>query len=364
VHRRDTQFNEQVIKHSIAQKEDEVLQDPYQNYDPSIKYLDFSPPSLWQVPYSILRVKFLPTKRHDFMSHLGEEILVPINSTTGGAVQYYFLVQDINGAFTRPRFQQPLKYGELVRINCMVPHHTWAEGVEADAWMIFEDASETTPAIRTDVTKNSGLRARKFSSDFFEKYPEYYPMVALGISETIRLYRNRAGFHISDLARLCGIDRAHLSKAEEGKANLSIEAVMRIAVILGFDAPSLFSAKSWEYKTSSLDDISEKAPKHLLCGDNPHNLHPRTWRIPKGKKQEIRTMHPLSFGSFSSWLVLKGEVIFEIDSLDEQIHRKELLQEGAVLHLRGLTKICIEGRVKSQLLEIIRSPLCPTSYIS
>ena len=345
--------------------------------DQSIQYWDFSPPPFWQVPYSILRVKFLPVNpggTNNFMSHLGEEILIPLSSSVGD-VQYSFLKQEKNGEIIVDPLPIPLRHGEIVRIDSKVPHRTWAEEGESHAWMIFEDASETSPAIRTDATKNTSLRARTFSLEFFREHPECYAMVALGISETIRLYRNRADFQIGDLAGLSDVGRAHLSKAEEGRANLSIEALMRIAGVLAFNAPKMLSNELWPpYKRAYLDDIDGEKSGRPLCSidgektgrwlrsDDTHFLHPITCRIAKGKKIGVPALPTAPFGTFSSWVILSGEVIFETrNSQERQQPRKELLQEGSVLHLRGTTKCDIEARVDSQLLEVLRSPLCPKS---
>ena len=51
-----------------------------------ISYETFNPPAFWETPYSILKVRFLPRVKDDFMFHDGEEFLVP----TEGAVTYHF----------------------------------------------------------------------------------------------------------------------------------------------------------------------------------------------------------------------------------------------------------------------------------
>jgi len=358
VHRRDTRLNGKVIEQLKTKKgADEGNINPF---DPSIEYEDFSPPPMWQVPYSVLRVRFSEEKKSNFMSHLGEEILLPLASSIG-AVHYNFYERYTEGIPDDEKPSSTVKSGEIIRINAVMPHHTWAEGNTAMAWMLFEDASETTPAIRTSANKNMSLQPRHIPSGFFDKHPECYDMVAHGISETIRLYRQRAGFNIAQLAGLCEIDRAHLSKAEDGKSNLSIEALIRIANVLGFDAPSLLLSKPWQFEKKSLDDISKDAQPNPLCVHKPHFLHPRTLRIAKGNECIVEAMSSVPFGTFSSWLVLSGEVIFKASKTVDQPIWKELLQEGAVLHLRRPVNCRIEARVESLLLEVIRSPLCPSA---
>src|SRR5438105_6785560 len=43
-----------------------------------ISYENFNPSAFWETPYSILKVRFLPRAKHDFMFHDGEEFLAPL----------------------------------------------------------------------------------------------------------------------------------------------------------------------------------------------------------------------------------------------------------------------------------------------
>ena len=52
-----------------------------------ITYLSYDPPDLWGPSYSVLRATFAPRRtRNEFMSHSGEEALLPIS----GRIQYHF----------------------------------------------------------------------------------------------------------------------------------------------------------------------------------------------------------------------------------------------------------------------------------
>src|SRR5712692_3916802 len=51
-----------------------------------IVYEGFSAPAFWDVPYSLLRVRFEHVPKADFIFHGGEEILIPIT----GQIAYHF----------------------------------------------------------------------------------------------------------------------------------------------------------------------------------------------------------------------------------------------------------------------------------
>ena len=51
-----------------------------------IGYENFNPPAFWETPYSILKVRFQPRAKDDFMFHRGEEFLAPLD----GEVIYHF----------------------------------------------------------------------------------------------------------------------------------------------------------------------------------------------------------------------------------------------------------------------------------
>src|SRR5207244_916840 len=51
-----------------------------------IFYEFFGPPELWASPYWVARVRFDQAPKPDFISHAGEELLIP----TSGGISYHF----------------------------------------------------------------------------------------------------------------------------------------------------------------------------------------------------------------------------------------------------------------------------------
>jgi transcriptional regulator with XRE-family HTH domain len=52
-------------------------------------------------------------------------------------------------------------------------------------------------------------------------------------SPPLRAVREARGLGLRDVANEAGIDPAHLSRVERGQANLSVEALLRLARVLG-----------------------------------------------------------------------------------------------------------------------------------
>ena len=115
-----------------------------------IHYQSFDPPPAWEAPYCVNFVKFDDTEKTDYMYHGGEEFLVP----TKGTVLYHFLwamPRDGTSSRDAPIVKRvigaPARRGHLVRINPNVPHHTWASGGPAEAWMVFRDLGGSAASI-------------------------------------------------------------------------------------------------------------------------------------------------------------------------------------------------------------------------
>ncbi len=205
-----------------------------------ITYLSYDPPDLWGPSYSVLKATFAPRRaRSEFMSHSGEEALIPID----GRIQYHF-------AWT-PGSRSPevhltpvLERGSAIRLASQVPHHTWATGqAEASAWMVFRPSSESPTAISVS-TRHLGRSIGVGKTGFTRAQvlnPVTYALLAWGIAEQTRLFRDRANIGVSTLASLCHVDAAQISRIEAASQNVSVEAIARLARFLRFPLPQLIA---------------------------------------------------------------------------------------------------------------------------
>ena len=121
-----------------------------------ISYENFNPPAFWETPYSILKVRFQPRAKDDFMFHHGEEFLAPLD----GEVTYHFFWSGGGAPAARVLLDAPVQVGSIVRIDPQTPHHTWAAGDRpAEAWMIMRDASNRAVSISVDPDANPRSRS-------------------------------------------------------------------------------------------------------------------------------------------------------------------------------------------------------------
>ena len=116
--------------------------------------------------------------------------------------------------------------------------------------MIMRDASNRAVSISVDPD----ARPRSDRSDISRRAsarqledPSHYALVAWGLLERIRSHRERARLTITELAVRCDLDAGHLSRVEAGKANLSLEALVRIARFLQINVADLVprAARPW-----------------------------------------------------------------------------------------------------------------------
>ncbi|MDU7114184.1 MAG: helix-turn-helix transcriptional regulator [Peptoniphilus harei] len=66
-------------------------------------------------------------------------------------------------------------------------------------------------------------------------------MIKQELGEEIRRLRTSQGYSQEDFARVSGLDRTYISDVEQGKRNLSIESIEKIAKALNITLPELFS---------------------------------------------------------------------------------------------------------------------------
>jgi transcriptional regulator with XRE-family HTH domain len=319
-----------------------------------ISYRSYNAPALWDVPYSLLRVRLENVPKTDFMYHGGEELLTPI----AGCINYHFYCNVDGEPPRRQVLDSPLEPGCLVRINPQLPHHIWAESADgAEAWMVIRHLGENASAISVNYELAGAdiyaapRRAR--AKDLFE--PGRYALVAWGLAEKLRLCRERANLKVSQVALACDIDPALLTRIENADTDISIDTLVRIAKILHVSIDSLITPAPWNYRIFPLpqeDDachhsIFEKPP------DPDHLLHPSYWSIPAGQAVDLACPE---LKSVTSWIVLAGRIIVEIKSGSRS--SPELLEQGSVIHFRNANPTRIQALEDSRILQVIFSGTC------
>ena len=332
-----------------------------------ITYLSFDPPELWGSSYSVLKATFAPRRvRTEFMSHAGEEVLVP----TAGKILYHFAWTP-GGQVPEVRLTPVLERGAAIRLASQVPHHTWAAGAgEAAAWMVFRPISESPTAInvrarqegrgktvgRTGYTRNQVLN------------PVTYALLAWGIAEQTRLFRDRANIGVSALAALCHVDPAQISRIEAASQNVSIEAIARLARFLRLPLPQLVAQAAQEWMVETVPVGEEQAsperptwtPILVPRSDLQHHLHLGILRLGglwAGPAPLPRALPP---GKIVTWIVLEGALEIQLREAraSATVLRAELLQKGSVAHFRHVMPTHLAARAPCSVLQITASGEC------
>ena len=152
-------------------------------------------------PYSILKVRFEPRVKDDFMFHDGEEFLAPID----GEVTYHFFWS--GGLTPAARSCSWTLRSGPVRLSRSTRRRRITRGRAgerpAEAWMIMRDASNRAVSISTDpdVTARANRYgvSRRASVEQLQD-PSRYALIAWGLLERIRSHRERARLTIAELA--------------------------------------------------------------------------------------------------------------------------------------------------------------------
>jgi len=326
-----------------------------------IVYEGFSAPAFWDVPYSLLRVRFEHVPKSDFIFHGGEEILIPI----AGEIAYHFYSSVESPRPRKVTLAPPLKAGDIIRINPQLPHHTWAaDRSGAEAWMIIRHLSDSASSISINSrVSNADLHPtprRVTARDL--KEPGRYALIAWGLSEKIRLHRERANWRIAQLAAACGIDPSYLSRIENADTNPSLETLVRIARLLHINIEEIVALVSWCYQVGTLPDPESwsREPMHHAVLPKPpglqHFLHFIHWGVPAESVLEVPRSYTCADGVSSSWIVLDGRVIFEISTGAEAC--PELLERGSVIHFRDAAPRGIQALRDSELVQVVYSAAC------
>ncbi len=321
-----------------------------------ISYHSYNPPAIWGAGYSVMRVAFPHAVPKDFMSHAGEELLIPVS----GRVQYHFFWAPPGTPPRREELKRPVDTFELIRVNPQIPHHAWSIGESAEAWMIFRDASEVPAAISLDPsvpTRGSvQVEPRTLSTEALLD-PSRYALAAWGVSERVRLHRQRAGLGVQELAALADVDPAQLSRLEAGTRNLSLDPLLRVMSVLRIPFLDLIETAKWSYERSG-PARSPAGDKAVPILPRPvglrHWLHPASIRLAKGWRGRIEPAAPRAPGDFTTWIILKGRLLL----LGESDSRGSLVSAGSVVHFRGHPGGQIEALAASRILQVTDSGYC------
>jgi len=317
--------------------------------DDDIVYESFSPPTLWGVPYSVLKASFSHEESDHLMFHRGEELLIP----TSGRVNYRFHSWTEKEDESALRDDVTVDSGSIIRINPQLPHNTWALGDNcegASAWMIFRDASDAPTSIGIDPSLHSGqfdhepdTEARRTSPSELSN-PVEYALTAWGIAESIRLQRERSDLNIKKLAEFTGVDPAQISRLEnrDRKANLSLDALVRIAQFLGLPLPQVINEAGWQFEMEEFDQVaqSDKAVpifnKEKTKGEEerlPNFLHLRVISLSEGYAHPEEYNGALEEGYYRSWIVNSGRMIVTLN-VEEETEKSEVVGADTVMHFR------------------------------
>lgn len=346
-----------------------------------LTYTNFGPPALWEVPYSILRVFFFrAVDQKAFMYHAGEELLFPIQ----GTVKYHFF--HTPGGRTPSKLElmpeELLKPGHGIRANCQIPHHGWLPiGYEpqGEAWMAFRHSSEVPTSISVDERVIGMVKPhfepRRLTADEIvdQENPARYALIAWGLAEAIRQRRQASRLQITDVARVCGIDRSHLSRIERGETNVALSTLYRLAKLLHIDLIEQVRQSLWtHFSTKAMardrEDPAAVCVRRILCpqGLPHHMLHATVWDLLPATEICIDTRAP-----FSSWIVLEGSARAEwdshgasasfdpIDAPQASARAVEMLDLGSVLHLRVRDRLSLLTTERARLLQIEYLQKCP-----
>ncbi len=337
-----------------------------------IAYSDYSPPPLWEPPYSILRARFAKERQDSLIFHPGEELLVPIGD---GEINYQFWTYE--GTPCKPKLVEkgPFRAGQICRINPATPHHTWGATASAEAFMFFRDLVGTPIAIKHARLRLRGERAaddsHRTSIEELRNNPARFWMTATKVAEKVRLFRTASDLQIQDLAELCELDRGFLSRLEEGKVNLSFHNLVRVAQSLGFDPFETLRDDFWFCESASLIgnpdqegrlNLIEPLSSRQNPSKNRHFLHVRQLELSAGHRKSLIEPQPLPLGTMASWIALKGEIKFTLHlaaANGRPMDVVRFLNNGSVLHLREPCNCDIRAIEPSKLLELRHSTLTP-----
>lgn len=365
--------------------------------DRTIVYWDHSAPPVWGPTFSVLRVQVAADTGHEFLFHAGEEALIPVPGSTpasadapsstatdaepSGGIQYNFITADASGARVLP--PEIVNVGEAIRINPQIPHHASAVNTPAAAWMIMRSVTDSPyKAVVSDAGYAAASPVRTHRNTNLEQLrdPEVYAAVAWGLSEYIRAYRQRADLTIKQLAEICRVEAALISRLERVQdepdakgINVSLDALVRIAAYLAIPFPSLIArSQRVPYDRDPLGEVTGKrviAEPILWKNRIDHELHFTRINVPAGVAAQLPSESCFSPGTLSAWIVLKGALSVTLDTNDpfppsDPMHEEQtapgpvMLLGDSVIHFRYAAPRAVKAVVDTQIIQVIHSTHC------
>jgi transcriptional regulator with XRE-family HTH domain len=320
----------------------------------SVRYWSFDPPSFWNSPYQLMRVKVGKPKPEVFYYHPGEEFVLPIEGE-GVCYDFFWTEPDsrkLPHVYPSPSEPVVVRERQAIRIQPQIPHRAWGMGRgETDAWMITRplenEAGQIYVAQSDRVLAQSNSRQVELT-DLQKNLPGHYLLLAWGISEHIRLKRLRTNRTIAEVAAACEIDSAHLSRIEKGSTNVNLETLIKLFRELDINVARVAAAPS-EAKRLGIDlqwqgggrgrartpVFEEPEPRIELVFDpiprrlTDHFIHPQLWQFPANSPQSLATeanKWP------TTWVIIQGRVLIDIELNDRKV--SEVLDKDSVLHIR------------------------------
>jgi hypothetical protein len=310
-------------------------------------------PRHWDMPYSIFRVKLGQTRAASYFSYLGEAIVIPAN---GNVVCDHFY----SGGRELPS-ESTLSVGpdSLLHLAATVPHNIRSDGSGGEAWMVVHRAAEN-PSYFPDPNGSASrlalgrIDARKLND------PAIYALNATGLSD--KMHSLMAGSHmtIRELAYQVHADSVVISRLLDRNANVSLDLLDRVARILRFDLRSMLENMSMFPFAHEEPKTSPSHPHALPC-KHPNGmktcLHATRMRL---DQESVHSLQPPDIPNadsmtMTSWLLLKGRVIFE----EQAGYASSDMQVPAqVVHFRKMPK-SVTAIDDSELIQISCSQGCP-----
>jgi transcriptional regulator with XRE-family HTH domain len=350
----------------------------------NIEYWTFDPPGFWESPYQLMQIEVGPAKPDRFFYHDGEELLIPIK---GPEVHYDFFWAPAGKGFPNvyPEEGFTVRMNDAIRIAPRIPHRAWRTRKEnnndmATCWMITRPLANTAGQIYiawSDRDQNQSSSRQILESEVTEKkkfIPGRYPLLAWGIAETIRLKRQRSNRSVSEVAKTCGINAAHLSRIENASTNASLKTLIKLFRELDIDVANVMTLDAEPANVVQLPGIEEgnASPKPLFSRPSvpislskdpiprrfiDHFIHLQCWHFRAHRD-------PYEFDARASewpstWIVIKGRALIDIDStVGDWGGLPEILEEESVLHVRekGPYVRRIHALEDTQMLQIIFDP--------
>jgi transcriptional regulator with XRE-family HTH domain len=336
-----------------------------------ISFESFNPPATWNAGYSIQRVRFGPKVKSDFISHPGEELLIPAQ----GTVAYHFFWSPGGSSLGRLVLSPAVTEGQVLRVNPQIPHHAWGVEGDATAWVVYRHSMNSPIALVMERTPSAAVpnlyeevwerlkdspplrhpHHRRMSASSLSR-PGTYALVAWGIAESIRDARLRAGLSPTDLAQQVGIDPSSISRLEDAKANISVEMLHRVCDVLRIGMSHSMESGSWVCERNDIAASQQDANTILHVPRGQHYLHPFVLTLKKGEHRIAPAGVITELDGLCSWIVLNGRLLVE---LPESMGAKSMvLDAGNVLHFRRPGEIMIHALTQSTMVRIAYSTVC------